>query len=261
MKNMKKVVLLFLLFLSGFLFGQDLTVIQKKLNLLQEKRLFWSEDQSETSYDSLDKYNRKFQNLIIDFSSKNPKTLAYPFDTDKAGFNIVSSKDGNFRIYTWNEFGGGTMQFYQNVFQFESAGKVFSKLNIKDNQDNGCRYFEINEVESAGKKYYITSSIIIGSSANFYYQIKVFSIENGELNENAKLIKTKTGIRNTLGYEVDLSSSSNRDRTDGIESSDYMQPIYDKKTNTIIIPLITSDGKITKNKIKYQFNGAYFEKN
>ena len=99
--------------------------------------------------------------------------MRYPFNREKTGLDITTSKDGNFRIYTWNEFGGGTMQFYQNVFQFESAGKVFSKLNIKDNQDNGCRYFEINEVESAGKKYYITSSIIIGSSANFYYQIKV----------------------------------------------------------------------------------------
>ena len=257
---MKKILPLIILFINGLAFGQDLTEIQTKLNILQEKRLFWSDDQSLTSYDSLNKYNTNFQNFIIDFSSKNSKTLSYPFKSNGGGFDIVSSQDGNFRIYTWNEFGGGTMQFYRNVFQYASNQKVNSKYNEIEAQNNGCRYYEINEVVSGGIKYYLTSSISIGSSANFYYQIKVFSIENGRLNENAKLIKTKTGLKNTLGYEVDLSSASNRERTDGVESRDFIAMKYDKTTNTIIIPLITADGKITKNKIKYKFNGTYFEK-
>lgn len=257
---MKKLLPFIFLFLNGFAFGQDLSGIQKKLNLLQEKRLFWSDDQSLTAYDSLNKYNTNFQNFIIYFSSKNSKSLSYPFKINSGGFDIVSSQDGNFRIYTWNEFGGGTMQFYRNVFQYGINQKVYSKYNKIEAQNNGCRYYEINEVVSEGKKYYLTSSISIGSSANFYYQIKIFSIENGKLNENAKLIKTKTGLKNTLGYEVDLSSSSNRERTDGVESQDYIEMKYDKITNTIIIPLINADGKITKNKIKYKFNGTYFEK-
>ena len=41
---------------------------------------------------------------------------------------------------------------------------------------------------------------------------------------------------------------------------DYMELIYDKKTQTIVIPLIKADGKVTKNKIKYRFTGKYFEK-
>ena len=257
---MKKTLPLILLFLNGLAFGQDLTEIQMKLNVLQEKRFYWSKDQNHASYDSLNKYNTQLQHFIVDFSAKNAKTLRYPFESKNGGFDIVSSQDGNFRIYNWNEFGGGTMQFYRNVFQFASHQKVNSKYNEIEAQNNGCRYYEINEVVSAGKKYYLTSSISIGSSANFYYQIKVFSIENGKLNENAKLIKTKTGLKNTLGYEVDLSSASNRERTDGIESRDYIAMKYDKATNTIIIPLINANGKITKNKIKYKFNGTYFEK-
>ena len=68
------------------------------------------------------------------------------------------------------------------------------------------------------------------------------------------------GLKNTLGYEVDLSSSANRNRNDGVVSRDYMELIYDKKTQTIVIPLIKADGKVTKNKIKYRFTGKYFEK-
>ena len=152
------------------------------------------------------------------------------------------------------------MQFYRNVFQYNIGGKVYSKLNEKESQDSGYRFYDLNEVSVEGKKYYITSSIAIGSSAIYYYEAKVFSIENGKLNENEKLINTKTGLKNTLGYEVDLSSSANRNRNDGVVSRDYMELIYDKKTQTIVIPLIKADGKVTKNKIKYTFTGKYFEK-
>jgi hypothetical protein len=39
-----------------------------------------------------------------------------------------------------------------------------------------------------------------------------------------------------------------------------MDLTYDKKNQTIVIPLINENGKITKNKIRYQFKGSYFEK-
>lgn len=229
--------------ISRFAFSQEPIQIEKSLNILNDKRILWSNEPSLASYDSLNKYNTQLQHFIVDFSAKNSQTLSYPFKSNSGGFDIVSSKDGNLRIYTWNEFGGGTMQFYRNVFQYASNQKVNFKYNEIEAQNNGCSYYEINEVVSGGKKYYLTSNISIGSSANFYYQIKVFSIENGKLNENAKLIKTKTGLKNTLGYEVDLSSSSNRERTDCVESRDFIAMKYDKVTNTIIIPLINADGK------------------
>ena len=120
--------------------------------------------------------------------------------------------------------------------------------------------YEINDIIKNNKHYYVTSSISVGSSAAYYYQVKVFSIDKEILNENTKLIKIKSGLKNTLGYDVDLSSSSNRNRNDDVESSDFIKLIYDKKNKTILIPLINADGKITKNKIKYKFNGHFFEK-
>lgn len=257
---MKKLLLVFIIFFNTWVFGQDLNQIEKKLFDLNVKRVFWSYDQSLSAHDSLDNYNAEIKDFILDFSSKHKQTLNHPFKSVNQGFDIVSSADGLFRIYSWNEFAGGTMQFYQNVFQYNIGGKVYSKLNEKRNQDSGHRFYDLNEVSVDGKKYYITSSIVIGSSAVYYYQAKVFSIKNGKLNENAKLIKTKTGLKNTLGYEVDLSSSANRNRNDGVVSMDYMELIYDKKTQTIVIPLIKADGKVTKNKIKYTFTGKYFEK-
>ena len=257
---MRKFILLFFIFFKGTLFSQELNLIENKLNNLIEKRIFWSDDQSKTAYDSLAKYNKEFEKFILNFTSNSPKTLIHNFNIIKVGLNIITSEDGLFRIYTWNTFGGGTMQFFRNVFQYNIDGKIYSKLNMKDDDDNGCSFYEINDVKINSKHYYVTNSISIGSSAVYYYEAKIFSIDNRELNENVKLIKTKSGIKNILGYEVDLSSSSNIERKDGVEIRDYIDLKYDKKNKTIVIPLINEDGKITKNKIKYKFKGNFFEK-
>lgn len=256
---MRKFIVIFFILFQGTLFSQNLNLLEKEINTLTEKRIFWRNNYTDNSYDSLAKYNKEFEKLILNFTSKNPKTLTYTF-SDKVNIRISTSPDGLFRIYTWNTFEGGTMQFYRNVFQYNIGGKVYSKLNQKEEGDNGCSFYEINEVKVKNKHYYITNSVSVGSSAVYYYKAKIFSIEDGKLNENAKLIKTKSGVKNTLGYEVDLSSSSNRDRKDGVESRDYIALIYDKKNKAIKIPLINEDGKITKNKITYKFKGEYFEK-
>jgi len=61
------------------------------------------------------------------------------------------------------------------------------------------------------KKYYLAQSTAVYSSALFYHTIKIFSIENGKLNSNTKLIKTSGGIKNELGYELEFTVSSNRE--------------------------------------------------
>lgn len=258
---MKKQIALFFILFNFTLYSQTPKMIEKELNDLLQKREE-IDSQAENSYDLLAKYNKELQNLVLKFTSSNPETLTYKFENLRNGLNIVSSEDGQFRIYTWNTLQGGSMQYYKNVFQFKAGGKIHSKLSDSslDNKNSGVNFLEVNELKVDDKTYYLTTSVAVGSSALYYYQAKVFAIEKGKLNENAKLIKTKTGIKNTLGYEVDLSSTANRDRKDGLESSDFSAIIYDKKNKIIIIPLINENGMVTKNKIKYKFEKLYFKK-
>lgn len=75
------------------------------------------------------------------------------------------------------------------------------------------------------------------------------------MNDRAKLIKTKSGIKNELGYEVDLTASANRNK----DIPDFSIK-YDKIKKAISIPLILNNGQITTKRIVYKFNGQYFEK-
>lgn len=257
---MVRILLLFFVLLKLPVYAQDIKSLEHKLHHLAQQREKWSHSQEEKSYDSLAKYNKELEVLILEFTANNPKTLSHQFDKEKVGLDLLTSDDGLFRIYTWNTLEGGTMQYFRSVYQYNVAGKVHSMKSDTPEADNGCRFLEINDLTVAGKRYYLTTSISVGSSALYYYQAKIFSVENGKLNPNARLIKTKTGIKNVIGYEVDLSSSSNRDRKDGLEPRDYMKMLYDQKNKMILIPLINAEGRVTRSKIKYQLKGQYFEK-
>ena len=121
----------------------------------------------------------------------------------------------------------------------------------------GCIYTDLNELVANGKTYYVTQNVAIGSSANYVFTIKIFAIDNGKLNDTAKLIMTKTGLHNELSYEVDWSETSNREST---LDRNVDSPSYDAKNNIISIPLIQEDGKVTTKRIRYKFNGQYFVK-
>jgi hypothetical protein len=259
---MRNILVLISLFSIHFSFGQDINKLESKLNIAFNKINYWkfySGSENENSYDSLEFANDQFEKLLLSSTTKNAQTLNCKFKTlIDSGLIITTSKDGNFRIYSWDTWTGGTMHIYRNIFQFKTNNKVISKtLRNANNEeaDPECKYYEINQVTSNDKTFYLTFSSSKLSSGLSYHNIKVFSIDNNQLNDKAKLIRTKTGIKNQLGYEVDLTSSSNRDK----EIPNFYIS-YDKVNFIISIPLILENNEVTNRKIKYKFNGTYFEK-
>ena len=259
-----KHILTLLLFLNlTTSFAQDLKTIDKKLNAAFGKINYWAflntDDEKINPYDSLQEANDLFEGLLLKYTSSNSPTISYSFKSlADSGVTIVTSEDGLFRIYSWNTQTGGTMRNFRNVFQYKTDKKVFSrvlKLTKEEEGNAGCFYNKINDIVSGNKKFYITQSSAILSSGLSYHNIKIFSIDNEKLNDTAKLIKTKTGIKNQLGYQVDLTASSNRNR----EVTDFYI-VYDKTNKIISIPVILENSKVTTKKIRYQFKGKYFEK-
>jgi hypothetical protein len=82
-------------------------------------------------------------------------------------------------------------------------------------------------------------------------------IDSAALHDNAKLIKTRSGIRNELQYDIDFSSSANADNPLRREEA-WIR--YDAKRKIIAIPVIDENGRLTAKKIRYHFTGKYFEK-
>ncbi|MDN3691286.1 hypothetical protein QWZ06_02935 [Chryseobacterium tructae] len=247
------------IFIAHFLFGQNISAIEQQLNETFQKINYWSSEgrDHKNSYDSLATANTKFEKLLVRYTSSHPQTISHDFKSlEKNGLVMTTSEDGKFRIYSWDTWTGGTMHFFKNVFQYESDRKTYSKAVEHDSEgDPGSYCYQINDIISENKKYYLTQNKAILSSGMSYHYVKVFSIDNGQLNDKAQLIKTQSGIKNQLGYEVDLTASANRN----YEGRDY-EIQYDPKNKIISFPLIQADSKVTAKKIRYQFTGKYFEK-
>lgn len=256
----KKIFVLIGIFTAHFLFGQNISIIEKQLNAALQKIDYWASEgrDDKNSYDSLSAANTKFEKILVQYTSSHPQTISHDFKSlKKSRLSITTSEDGKFRIYSWDTWTGGSMHFFKNVLQYETSDKkIHSKaVETQSEGDPGCYYYQINDIISENKRYYLTQSKAILSSGMSYHAIKVFSIDNGQLNDKAQLIKTQSGIKNQLGYEVDLTASANRN----YEGRDY-EIEYDPKNKIISIPLIQTDSKITPKKIRYQFTGKYFEK-
>ncbi|MGY0037431.1 hypothetical protein [Pedobacter sp. NJ-S-72] len=78
--------------------------------------------------DSALKYDSIFSKQVLKCLKTYPATIGYNFKTlVENGMKIVTSEDGNFRIYSWDDETGGTMRRYNKIFQFRDKKKVLSK--------------------------------------------------------------------------------------------------------------------------------------
>jgi predicted nucleotidyltransferase component of viral defense system len=74
------------------------------------------------------------------------------------------------------------------------------------------------------------------------------------LNDDVKIIKTQSGLRNKINYSYDFFSVVD------IPFEKRPTITFDATTKTISIPLVAANGKVTNKFIIYNFNGQYFEK-
>ena len=254
-----KFVLLTIVVFSASAFGQTSEAIEKELGGLYGKINENSAYSSNSDGELLEKSNEEFKQKLLNHT-KIASTLKHKFSELEKEISITTSEDGKFRVYSWDRLDGGTMHFFETVYQFQGAdGRVYSKSNDLEEGDSGSFVYEIFEVEAKTEKIYLVCSTSILSTSDAYQSVNLFEIENNLLNSNIKLIKTKTKLNNSLGFEYDFFSVVDR------KERPIKLILFDKKTKTISIPVVIDDtkfqyGKVTNKFISYKFNGTYFVK-
>jgi hypothetical protein len=185
-------------------------------------------------------------------------TLKYPFNELKKHLFVASSKDGKFRIYSWDTETGGTMHFYENVFQYQGGdGKIYAKAAVLDEDDSGGFYSDIFQVSTKTGMVYLGRMTATLSTKHSYEEVALFKIAGRTLDDRVRLFKTKAGLQDHIGFEYNFFSAVNRKE----------RPIkliqFDDRSGTVRIPivLIKKDdeiGTVTNRFINYRFNGSYF---
>lgn len=256
---MKKAIILPLLLLSISTFSQtskaEQILIQKFRSIQYWKDKLLNEPKTAFN-DSLIRSNEIFKQSLLKYTTEGA-SLNYPFkQLQKEGVHIASAKDGCFRIYSWDTLTGGSMHFFDNIYQFKESGKTYSKIVVAPQGDAGGWYSEIFNFERNGQTYYLGYFNAIYSNSHCAQAIKLFGIDTKGLHDDVKLIQTKTGIKNSLRFSFDFFSVVDRPE----------RPVklihFDSENKNIKIPVVLNEGlgKVTNRFITYHFNGEYFVK-
>jgi hypothetical protein len=253
---MKFLFLLFIACLPPALLAQDLKPIEQELlqhlNKIENWQGYYGTEKKLLALDSLIQENYIFKTKMLRYTSDHPSTISYPFkDLQAKGLNIATSADGKLRIYSWNTQLGGTMQHFENVYQFSNGKKARSPKQQKG--DPGAWFSEIFTIATKSGTVYLGYLHATYSTKEAYQGIKLFSIDGSALNDTLSLFKTKTNMRNEVGCNFDFFSVVDR------KERPVKLIYFDAKNKILKIPVVTEKGKVTDKFITYKFTGTYFE--
>lgn len=229
----------------------DIPEKERELIRIDQKMM---ELQSENS-DSLTYYSELFSSKLQELLS-NEKTLTYPFQSlsEENACRITTSKDGLFRIYSWDSNLGGTMHFFNVLYQYQIGNTVKTQV-YQSNTDGDPAWFcsDMFTLKTKQNTFYLAITNGIYSSKDIGQSIQAFELTNSGLNDSIPLMKTPDGLKHSLDLSYDFFSVVDRPE----------RPVsvikYNEKKKIISISLINEKGEIVPGYQYYVFNGTCFE--
>jgi hypothetical protein len=204
--------------------------------------------------DSIRQANTAFSNSLLAWTASTRATFTWEFkELEKEGLIIKTTEDGLFRIYSWDTGIGGADHNFDAVFQYRVDNEVFSQLAEHNEQETGRWYSNIYTLKTDNKTYYIGVYNELHSTTNLTQGVKVFSIEDKDLDESVRLFKTANGLANEMGFNYNFLTVA--DRPDRPAKLIY----YDTDDDQLHLTVIQEDGKVTRQIVTWQFTGKYFE--
>ena len=256
-----KVFAVFLVFLvfSFSAFGQSNVQIERNLVAALKEIQKYSVYAGNYDEEKIEKAQAVFEETLLKYT-KMSATLGYKFGELSQLMYVATSDDAKFRIYSWDLEDGGTMHNFARVYQYLGAdGKVYSITDKLEEGDPGSFVYDIFSLDAVGDKVYIVCSNFIGSTQDHGQSADLYQIAGSELKDKVKLIKTKSGLTDTLNFGYNFFSIVDRSE----------RPVklisFDRKTKTLKIPVVIEDkefpnGRVTNRFISYRFDGKYFVK-
>jgi hypothetical protein len=207
--------------------------------------------------ESSDRANRQLMERLLS-DGRQLAVLRYGFPRLKEEMYVATSSDGKLRIYSWDKQTGGTMRDFASVFQYQGkSGSVFTWADDDIGDAAGVFYQAIYQVSSRSGPIYLAASTFIGSTSLHGHSIKVVRIIGDKLDQKANLIRTPSGLKNSVGFAYDFFTVVDRPE----------RPInlfeFDAARRTFRFPVVIEDnktpqGRVTGKYITYRFDGKYF---
>lgn len=211
------------------------------------------------SYDEakLTKHNELLKNTLIR-NGKRSEILHYAFPKLDGKMFVATSADGKLRVYSWDLETGGTMHDFESVYQYRGkSGKVYTWTETRDDESAGTFCTQIFDVPSANGTIYLTNSTFIGSTSLAGQSIDVVRIDGEKLDTKAKLIRTGSGLKNSISIGYDFFSVVDHPERP-VKLVYFNAAKKEFRFPVVIEDDKTPQGRVTNKFITYRFNGKYF---
>lgn len=194
----------------------------------------------------------KFSQRFLTFLEQNQSTISYDFPKLKeTGMYIVNSSDGKLRIYSWDDNQGGSMRYFNSIFQAKlPENQILNLISTKEDRIYYPFYTRIETIELEGQTYYIAFARNVLSHREVNYSVELYKIENNQISP-AKLFRLNNNLDYVLGETFNYDELADSDQ-------EFIQ--LETKGLTLSFPEVTEDGKFSKKRSTYQFKDKYFQK-
>ena len=190
-----------------------------------------------------------------------PDVLKYAFPKLKEEMFIATSKDGLFRVYSWDLQTGGTMHDYDRVIQFvgESGKTIAWSDGDGEYEGGGGFYTDVFQVDAAKGPIYLLVSTSRASSSLNGQTIHAVTINGDDLNLKPNVFRTAGGLTNTIGFAYDFFTVVDRPERP-VRLFTFNEARREFKFPVVIEDEKTPQGRVTDKFITYRFNGTHFVK-
>lgn len=241
---------------------QSIDEIKNTVSSYLGKIDYWENNFESSDQDSMTiVVNNQLLQYLTTICKKNPATLKHDLNkTQSSRLQIITSSDGNFRIYFWDDGYSGSARSYTALAQYRDGNnKVHIKtLNNGTDKEEGviCSGSLVRALKTIktkdGKTVYLTIERTILSRAYYMETICSYIIDHGKLKSNYPLFQTKTKTLSFIEFEVDFSAE-NKYPT-GYEDGETKISTDNKTLSIPIIDNFSPTGKF----LTYKFNGYKF---
>jgi hypothetical protein len=252
--------LLFILLLSASIIAQSPAAIENELRGYLDTMSKSGTYSGEYNEEKLNAASELLKQKLVKYAARGD-VLKYSFPKLSESMFIATSKDGKFRIYSWDLESGGTMHDYDRVIQFVGmGGKVVAWTDGEgDEEGGGAFYTDVFQVASARGPIYLLASTFRASSSLNGQSLRAVRIVGSKIDLKAKLIKTASGLTNEISFAYDFFSVVDRPERH-VKLFTFNETRKEFRFPIVIEDDETPQGRVTNKFITYRFNGTNFVK-
>ena len=195
--------------------------------------------------------SQQFTDSLTYLIKNNNNTINYPFDLlqKENALKMATSADKKLRVYSWDTNSGGSMRFFNQMYQFNANGTISLNVSLASN-DSQSYFSKIYSVQNNKKEtiYLVISNSILSGKYSVQY-VDAYRIGTENLIKTP-VFKTKTKTLDKISVDYDFFSV--------VDRPERPVELITFNNNILKIALVDDNQNVTSKNLIYEWNGDLF---